>query len=223
MGSEDLIMHFEEKRGEIARNRDTRRDDAFGRRRPLLEAPPVCTSLRNSENNPYAYALGRALSIQCQKSYKNILGAHGRRYLDYIVPETKFCQEQRPYFRFGIVKGFIGDIEVPLTQTIILSLKKQYPNPSDRRGGAEFGWSRTNYIGENEESAIWVHTDPEKIDIVMPHIQNLVERAVQGDLTVIPKIHWWYVHLAPTTRGPGGTAEILINTLCQLNEIELPG
>uniref|UniRef100_UPI00214922CE hypothetical protein n=1 Tax=Endozoicomonas sp. YOMI1 TaxID=2828739 RepID=UPI00214922CE len=44
-----------------------------------------------------------------------------------------------------------------------------------------------------------------------------------GDLSVIPRIHWWYVHLAPTVRGPGGTVEMIIHALCAANGYYLPG
>ena len=71
-------------------------------------------------------------------------------------------------------------------------------------------------------SALWLHTDKSQHDKVMSHIYKLIDRVIEGDMTVIPKIHWWYVHLAPTCRGSGSIAEMTVNTLCRLHGIDLP-
>lgn len=56
----------------------------------------------------------------------------------------------------------------------------------------------------------------------MAHLENLVVQAIAGDLSVIPSIHWWYVHLAPTCRGSGEIAEMITNTLRRLHDFDLP-
>ena len=117
------------------------------------------------------------------------------------------------------MQGFIDGKPIPLTQYIFC------PRTYDHRryeSESWFGMGDNNYIGDNKESGIWLHTGREQIPIVLEHIEELIDKAIAGDLSVIPRIHWWYVHLAPTWRGSGGIAEMITNTLCRLNGVCLP-
>ena len=78
-------------------------------------------------------------------------------------------------------------------------------------------------IGDTFYCPVWVSPDGEEtIPTVMPYIYKLIEKAIAGDLSQIPKIHWWYVQLAPVVRGPGGIAEMITNAICRLHRIDLP-
>ena len=69
----------------------------------------------------------------------------------------------------------------------------------------------------------WISPEgKEAIPEILPHIYKLIEKAIAGDLSQIPRIHWWYVQLAPVRQGPGGIAEMVTNTICRLHRIDLP-
>ena len=87
---------------------------------------------------------------------------------------------------------------------------------------AGIGEGDKNYIGKNKESCFWLHPDRNLIPDVIEHIDSLISKALDGDLSVIPSIHWWYVHLSPTCRGSGGIAEMITNTLCRYHNLDLP-
>ena len=105
-----------------------------------------------------------------------------------------------------VVIGGIGNKTIPLTETWV-----------------KCDALNEHIIPEHEPSTnCWVHPSEDTIPVVLPHIEALISKAIKGDLSVIPNLHWWYIHLAPVLRGPGGTIELVINALCQLNGVKLP-
>lgn len=66
------------------------------------------------------------------------------------------------------------------------------------------------------------HPHRKTIPVVMPHVHQMIDKAIAGDLSQIPRIHWWSVHLAPVFRRPGGIAEMITNAICRLHGIDLP-
>ncbi|WP_354011149.1 hypothetical protein [Endozoicomonas lisbonensis] len=211
----ELISFFEAKRGEIARERETEDADKFGVRRDLSEdkekniltLTQLCSSL-------YFHAMERAVSLPYD-------GEHfvEENDSDLIQLFRKSFRGHQDSLRYGLVMGNIDGEGVPLTQYVFCPRIKKH-----RRCESEDWFSANDlcYVGDKKESAVWLHTHETLIAPVMSHIEHLVDRGLKGDMTVIPKIHWWYVHLAPTHRGSGGIAEMLTNTLCRRYGIDLP-
>lgn len=120
--------------------------------------------------------------------------------------------------RYGLVQGYIAGKLILLTLYIFGSREQHRCLESEKWFKAD----DDNYIGDNKESGLWLHTGRDQISIVMTHLENLVDQALVGDLSVILSIHWWYVHLAPTCRGSSGIADMITNTLCRLHDLDLP-
>ncbi len=207
MGSRELVTYLSDLRGTIAAVQKNSAANKFGQKR----VENTCTLIR--KNNIYGYALDRAVNINYDENFSaeciyNIIKWLGKA----LGPFTKG-------FRYGVVLGSIKGETISLTQYIYCPfshfdvLKKV------------FGYEPDNYvlgIASRPESVVWLHTDPKKINKVMEHIYSLVDKALTGDLTTIPRIHWWYVHLSPDCRGSGGIAEMITNTLCRLHGYDLP-
>ena len=163
----------------------------------------------------YGYALERAIKIPYDKKHFT-----ESKSIDCQSWQQIYLQAFQGYkLRYGLVQGYIAGQPVPLTQYVFCP--RVYEN---RKYECEkwFGRHEDDYIGTNRESAIWLHTSREQIPIGIKHIEELIQKAIDGDLTVIPRIHWWFVHLAPTLRGSGGIAEMIIKTLCRLHNEDLP-
>ena len=214
-----IIKHFEEIRREIAAKRRNPKVDKFGLRRDTQTNKEwnksYWTKMCHS-HKAYGYALERAVKIPYD----------GKHFIEAKSEDGVFWERYNFYgrgakgsLRYGLVQGFIDCKPIPLTQYIFCSRTDDH-----RRCESEnwFGLGDHDYIGDNKESGIWLHTGREQIPMVIEHIEKLIEKAISGDLSIIPRIHWWYVHLAPTIRGSGGIAEMVTNTLCRLHEIDLP-
>ena len=213
--AKELIPFFETKRGEVAQVRETEDAQDFGVRRDRPEDDDknylTYTQLHSSL---YCFGMEKAVSLPYD----------GKNYLNEDSSDLAQLFRQRfrghlDLLRYGLVQGHIGDEDIPLTQYVFCPRVDKH-----RRCESEdwFGRKDEFYVGEKNESAIWLHTDKKLISRVMKHIESLVEKGLKGDLTVIPRIHWWYVHLAPTHRGSGGIAEMLTNTICRIHGIDLP-
>ena len=215
-----IIEHFEKIRFAIASKRNNPVAYLFGSRRDDVDSKfysgKSCYTRINRQNIAYGYALERAVKIPYD----------GKHFIESQSDDGKFWANRYFYgrgaqgsLRYGLVQGFIDSKSIPLSQYVFC------PRTScHRRCESEdwFGRGDHNYIGDKKESGIWLHTGREQIPIVLEHIQELIAKAVAGDLSVIPRIHWWYVHLSPTWRGSGGIAEMITNTLCRLHGIDLP-
>ena len=213
--AKDLISFFETRRGEIAQKRKTKATNEFGvrRDRPEDAEKNILTSTFLYSRH-YFHGMERAVSLPYD----------GKNFLE--KDDSDLAQLFRERFRghlkslrYGLVQGYIDGEGIPLTQYVFCPRNKRH-----RRCESEdwFGKKDEFYLGQNRESAIWLHTDKKLISRVMEHIESLADKGLKGDLTVIPKIHWWYVHLAPTHRGSGGIAEMLTNTICRLHGVDLP-
>ncbi|MCY4330416.1 MAG: hypothetical protein OXC48_10130 [Endozoicomonadaceae bacterium] len=213
-----LIGHFEKKRHEIAVKRKNKDSVQFGLRRddPLHfskfnNARSYYTSLYLT--GAYGYALERALTMPYDADhYINKRGPAGKYWAEHFYPFSSVL-------RYGLVQGKIKEQKIPLTQNVFAFWIKD--KDAER------------FFGDDEEedyaltangpvSGIWLHPDRDIIPVCIAHINEMIEKCLHGDLTFIPRIHWWYVHLAPTWRGSGGIAEMLTNTLCRLHGVDLP-
>lgn len=215
--SVDLIGYFEKKRNEIAVKRQNKKSFKFGLRRDdpsqfskvnyaRTYYTPLCLT------SPYGYALGRACMIPYDgEHYVEKQSSAGQFWSDRFYPFPSAL-------KYGLVQGKIEDQNIPLTQYVFAPRIKKY------EAEVCFGNYDKDYISSSDglKSAIWLHPEREIIPQCMEYIHEMLKKALSGDLTVIPKIHWWYVHLAPTWRGAGGIAEMLTNTLCRVHGVDLP-
>ena len=214
-----IIEHFEKIRFTIASKRNNPKAHLFGSRRNINShsfAFKSCYTSIKRQDRSYGYALERAVKIPYDgKHYIESKSDDGK----YWTARLFYGRGARGPLRYGLVQGYIDDKSIPLTQYVFCPR-----TPEHRRCESEewFGVADENYIGDNNESGLWLHTGVEQIPVVLKHIDELLAKAIAGDLTVIPRIHWWYVHLAPNWRGPGGIAEMMTNTLCRLHNIDLP-
>ncbi len=225
-----LISHLAGERHRIALKRENPDSQKFGARRdecPQLFLNEICYTPLRAERNCYGYALQKAIEIECDgNNYADSMGENGAIWYQYLcdVRQGKISgfENNRKCeftFRYGLVQGFINQKPIPLTQYVFCP---RIQNNKIAECEEFFDVFDESYIGESEESAIWLHTSVKQIEPVLSHIETLVGRALKGDLTVTPRIHWWYVHLAPTWRGSGGIAEMLVHTLCKLHGHILP-
>ena len=215
--SSNIINHFERERHSIASRRGNKKSEFFGLRRDSPEVNPKAsffTSMKHT-SMAYGYALERALKIPYDEKYfiEETSGS-GKRWLIKF-----YTTGGGGGFRFGLVQGFIDDKPIPLTQYIFCPRTDEH---KCRQSEYWFGRDDNDYIGDSKESGIWLHTGKEQIPDILIHIKSLIDKAISGDLSVTPKIHWWYVHLAPTCRGSGGIAEMITNTLCRYHGTDLP-
>ena len=216
--SKNFIKHFEEVRRKIAAKRRNEEAHLFGLRRDSMqpkEASMVYVTHLRAKHKAYGYALKRAIEIPYDDSH----------YLHARSQNGKFWTNKYFYdrgatgpLRYGLVVGYIDSKRLPLTQYIFCRREENQCEASEKA----FGAGDSNYVGDNKESAIWLHTSREFIPVVYYYLQMLIDKAINRNLSVIPSIHWWYVHLAPTCRGSGGIAEMMTNTLCRYHGIDLP-
>ena len=219
--SSKLMAHFEVLRNQIAVLRKHEKAKLFGLQRDVYTRPLGSGNTSSliwthifRRCKSYGYALDRAVKISYdEKHFVQELSDNGKDWLT-----SRAFGTFRAPLRYGLVQGHINGQSIPLTQYVFC------PREMHRYSESEFWFGGTddNYVGNNKESGLIVHTSEKQIPIVKQHIQKLIDKAIDGDLSVIPSIHWWYVHLAPTYRGPGGIAEMLTNTLCRLHDIDLP-
>ena len=159
------------------------------------------------KNGPYTYASERAVALKYnQKTYTQ---GESRSYKHLINNEFSSVEN---LVRPGLITGYINGRPIPLTSFIFLPANALDPTTQ----------KKVKSDPVTKEITTMVHTDSEKIPPVMEHINELVQKGMDGDLSVIPHIHWWYVHLAPTYRGPSGTAEMLIHSICRAHDVTLP-
>ena len=218
LDSRNIIKYFQEIRFQIACKRENVFAEQFGLRRDCHEQEMMLLHYTKiyRTNPAYGYALERAVIIPYDGKYfvelKNDVGKNWSVF-------NYYGRGAKGRLRYGLVQGYINDKPTPLTQYVFCPKQEQRCEESE----AWFSKGDENYIGENKESGIWLHTGTEQIPFVLKHIESLIDKAiVTDDLSVIPSIHWWYVHLAPTCRGSGGTAEMITNTLCRLHSVDLP-
>ena len=214
-----IIEHFEKIRSTIASKRKNPKADLFGSRRDvkahLFSSKSYLTYIYR-QHKAYGYALERAVKIPYD----------GKHYIESKSDDGIYWADRHFYgsgalgsLRYGLVQGYIDDRPIPLTQYVFCPRTLEHRRSESERW---FGTGDANYIGDNNESGLWLHTGKEQIPIVLKHIEELIAKAKAGDLIAIPRIHWWYVHLAPIWRGSGGVAEMMTNTLCRLHNIDLP-
>ncbi|MCY4330415.1 MAG: hypothetical protein OXC48_10125 [Endozoicomonadaceae bacterium] len=211
-----LISHFEKKRHEIAFNRGNSKSEYFGLRRDdpayfsgiksrLLSTTPLYLT------GAYGYALKRAFMLPYDgEHYLNKQNETGAHWIKHFQPFSGVL-------KYGLVQGKIKGRNIPLTE-LLFSLR--------------IGGESKKFFGEHAEdymltehgyvSGVWLHPDWKIIPECIAYIDEMIQKCLHGDLTFIPRIHWWYVHLAPTWRGSGGIAEMLTNTLCRLHGVDLP-
>ncbi len=151
----------------------------------------------------------------------NYLSKPDQRQLDYLhnlrLPSAPAHYKN---LKFGQVTGKIGDELIPLTLNVFSEKASCYEYDK------VFGFTENAYSGAADGkkiSAIWLHTHHSLIPVVMSHIRRLIVQALEGDLTQLASIHWWYLPLSPMNRGSGGLAELLIHTICRYHGITLPG
>ena len=170
------------------------------------------TSIK-ATNPAYGFGLKRALKLKFDgKYYKNELSLIGA---DFVSEKGRFNKN----ISFGLVKYRINGEYVGLSQYLFCTRVRRYEIEE------VFGYNDDDYIlsasGEKKSGLIY-HSDHQVIAYVMEHIYELIDLAIYGDLRQLPKIHWLFVHLAPTPRGSGGIAEMIIKTICKYHGIELP-
>ncbi|USE35472.1 hypothetical protein [Endozoicomonas sp. SCSIO W0465] len=165
-----------------------------------------------------AYSCGnkRAVELDHNEYFINEATDEGKGFIRFLALIGAYPSEIDE-IHHGVVVGNAGNEKVYLTQILTSPRICKYEVESF------FGRFDDNYVGNEKRSALLVHTDPHQLDRGLRHVQGLIEQAMAGDLSVIPRIHWWYVHLAPTVRGPGGTVEMIIHALCAANGYYLPG
>ena len=220
----EMTEYFEARAGEIAKKRENPDSHLFGARRDLADLfqkclnrdlPPVPGGKSYytpiDGNGPFGYAFEKALSIPDDDHFIDKCGKAGDELISHL-------DLSRHLFTCRLVQGLYRGETIPLTQYIF--------SVNVRKAETEqfFGCSDQAYIVYEGEwkSALWVHTSHTLIPKCMEHIHGLINQALKGDLSVIPNIHWWYVHTTPTYRGSGGIAEMIVNTLCRLQGIDLP-
>lgn len=215
-GSDKLVSFCESWRSNIEEARGNKDYKLFGKRRgEIWSSNPHLSGLGwTSISKPaYRYALDRAESLETDGD-------------KYIQKKSDAGKKWEGYFRrmggkgdldFRLIQGKIGSEMIPLTQYVLSNCAK-FENC--RFFGSIEDFYDSN--GKRRPSVVWVHPDKIHTEKVMSHIHSLIDKALEGDLSVIPKIHWWYVQLAPVARGPGGIAEMIIKTLCRINGLDLP-
>ena len=238
----EITEYFEAKAGEIAEKRQNPEYRSFGIRRDVMQQSGEifskldrtrerihCTPLH--KNNYHGYALERALSLPYSDHFINKCGKNGTTFKSRLdnectrLAEGSFTLDKKPAslvknsFTYGLVQGMCRGKIIPLTQ-YIFSIHVQKAE-IERYFGSPYNNAYIFYKGE-WRSALCLHTSNTLIPRCMEHIHDLIKQALEGDLTVIPNIHWWYVHTAPVYRGSGGIAEMVVNTLCRLHGIDLP-
>ena len=217
LDSKNIIKFFQKVRFKIASKRENICAERFGERRDYHDiGSTVLHYTKMYRTHPaYGYALERAVKIPYDKKYFLELESDIGRYWSAIA---FFGSGAKSSLRYGLVLGYINDKSIPLTQYVFCQKSELRCDQSE----VWFGEGDENFIGENKESGLWIHAEREQIPAVLSFIESLIDKAFNGNLTVIPRIHWWYVHLAPTSRGSGGTAEMITNTLCRLHGVDLP-
>ena len=217
LDSKNIIKYFQKVRFKIASKRKNICAEKFGERRDCHDKDRMILHYTKMyRTHPaYGYALERAVKIPYDEKYFLELQSDIGRYWSAIA---FFGSGAKSSLRYGLVLGYINDKPIPLTQYVFCQKSEFKCDQSE----AWFGEGDENFIGENKESGLWIHAEREQIPALLSFIESLIDKALNGNLTVIPRIHWWYVHLAPTSRGSGGTAEMITNTLCRLHGVDLP-
>ncbi len=206
ISSKELVQYCSNARATIAKKRNNKQALFFGKKR----SEPSFTCMKK---NKYSYALDRAVNIKYDDCFSKDCNNHTLEWMGITFSPFK------KKFRYGLVLGVIKGEKIPLTQYVFSPLL------NSQAVQIFFGSEQSDYISglsDRKESGVWLHSDPKKTDQVMDYVYQLINVALQGDLTVIPKLHWWYVHLAPDHRGSGGIAEMITSILCRLHGVDLP-
>ncbi|WP_257265940.1 hypothetical protein [Endozoicomonas sp. ONNA2] len=217
--SEDLIKKAIDTRKNIEITRENGCADEFGflRNNPETMSKYSIFCAHTPLGSNYSFAKQRAVALTHNKFFINHKTKSGKIFIEYVSEKRKPDPVKVGDLHYGVVVGNAGDNKVYLTQ-IVTS-----PRIWERRMLHFFGEGCNHYVGKDNRSALIIHTDPDQLNPGLQHVQGLIDQAMAGDLSVIPRIHWWYVHLAPTVRGPGGTAEMIIHALCAARGYYLPG
>lgn len=178
-------------------------------------AQKICYTSLKGDNPYYGYALERATMIPYTDCFSQKTSTAGEIWLEEIFLQHILKEP----LRYGLTYGKCKEDKLPLTQFIFLKKAEGYKTENTLYW---FGRDKDSYKGPNCESCLLIHSPSETINRGLEHIYDLIDLALNGDLSVIPRIHWWIVQLAPTWRGPGGTAEMIVKTLCCLSNVELP-
>lgn len=211
--AEDLIEEAINTRKNIEITRNNNEADDFGLLRNNLHNFCLNTPL----NTTYSCGKQRAVALMHNEFFINHRTREGENFINHITSEYGLSPFEINNIHSGVVVGHAGDNKVYLTQILT--------SPRINKSGMYYYFGRydEHYVGRGKRSALIIHTDPDQLIPGLQHVQGLIDQAMAGDLSVIPRIHWWYVHLAPTVRGPGGTIEMIIHALCAANGYYLPG
>ena len=203
LNAEGLVDFCSDRRREIAKKQRSSQAPRFGH----VSHDSISTFLSIPA---YRHAISRAVKTK----------PNGRDYIETCNKDGLIERETR---------GFIDGKPVELT---VLELWR-CPIKENERFRSFYGYMldrihpyTNEHMGKIENTfycPVWCSPEgKEAIQVIMPHIYKLIEKAIAGDLSQIPRIHWWYVQLAPVLRGPGGIAEMITNTICRLHRIDLP-
>ncbi|MGO0307827.1 hypothetical protein ACTL6P_14695 [Endozoicomonas acroporae] len=211
--AKDLIEEAIITRKNIEITRNNIEADDFGLLRNNLHNFCLNTPL----NTTYSCGKQRAVALTHNKFFINHRTKEGENFVNHIASEYGLYPCEIDNIHSGVVVGHAGNNKIYLTQI--------FTSPRINNSGMSYYFGRYDeyYVGSDKRSALIIHTDPDQLSPGLQHIQGLIDQAMAGDLSVIPRIHWWYVHLAPTVRGPGGTVEMIIHALCAANGYYLPG
>ncbi len=212
----ELILFLETWRHIIAVKAGSFESNKMSERRALKESVNGFLTTPLAKEGPYGYGLARARKLKYD-------GVHFKDAPDTTAKISIPQSVKGVISRSGQVWGYTGTHCIPLTQ-YLFTTKKHMPDLKFRFRESEeckkvFSLKGC-YLGR--ESATLVHTQNAQIPSAMAHIEHLVNKALAGDTSVLPHIHWWYVQLAPVFRGPGGVAEMLVKTLACHNGYRLP-
>ncbi|MBE8168667.1 MAG: hypothetical protein HAW66_09920 [Shewanella sp.] len=201
---------IEETRNDLNAN-----EFGFTKSRPISQPLTKCYATSISHSRFYKYCLPSVFNIKLQDSYQLI-----SQYEDNVQTNPSSYRPRAIYneslfsvvgLACFVVVGVIEGKKIPLTEVAItprnhFSMLKEDNTPAPK----------------NIKACRWIHPNRKYHHIVMPHIHDMIDQAMKGNLSLIPHIHWWYIHLAPILRGPGGTIEMLIKSICQSHGVELP-
>ncbi|WP_257294797.1 hypothetical protein, partial [Endozoicomonas sp. YOMI1] len=191
MTAKDLIEEAINTRKFIEINRNYKSAHEFGLRRydpqSMQNYHKICIHTPLSK----AYSCGnqRAVELTHNEHFIHQKTEEGNRFITYLDNKYDLYPCETKNIHYGVVVGNAGDTKVYLSQ-ILTSPRIEKFEVEDF-----FGRSDENYVGKDKRSALIIHTDPDQLIPGLQHVQGLIDQAMAGDLSVIPRIHWWYVHL----------------------------
>ncbi|WP_257294796.1 hypothetical protein, partial [Endozoicomonas sp. YOMI1] len=189
--AKDLIAEAINTRKNIEVTRNYICADEFG----LLRNNPKAISkyrklcLHTRLNTTYSCGKQRAVALTHNEFFINHRTKEGEKFVNLISSKYQLYPCEIDNIHYGVVVGNAKDNKVYLTQILT--------SPRIKVFGMEYIFGRydEHYVGEDRRSALIIHTDPDQLIPGLQHVQGLIDQAMAGDLSVIPRIHWWYVHL----------------------------